>query len=365
MITIGKNELLNALTAASKAVSNKSTMPILECVCMRTTGSSLILETTNMEFSIRKEIPCISDEETVCVNAKRLLEILKKMPDMDIILEISATFVVTLRAGKKIKFEIPGESSEHFPKIIEEIGEQLIISADDLKEAITGIAFCTSTNEANKIMTGIQLKATGNKVSFCGLDGHRIGLRTITISNSAEKEYDIIIPAEYLAEIVKILPEEEVEITINNRNIMFKVSDTVITTRLIEGKYFNVNQIIPQNSSTTSIEVNREELCATVDRALLVLNDGMRRPVIYSIKANEMKVTGTSTLGKAEEEVEISNMQGTDIRVGFNPKYIIDMLKAIPDETITIEFFGQKAPAIIRKEDNSYLYLVLPVNIPD
>lgn len=362
MITIERNELLDALNAVSKAVCGRTTMAILECVCLTTTGSTLILESNNMEFAIRKEIPCFSDKEAVCINAKRLLDILKKMPDTEITLEIDKSFAVTLSAGKTIKFCVPGLSPETFPFVKEEDGEKLIIEAEALKEAIAGVSFCTATTETNKLMTGIRLKSTGNKVNFCGLDGHRIGSRTITVAEAPERDYNITIPAAYLNEIVKILPSEDVEITINDKNIMLKVTDTTITTRLLAGEYFNIDQIIPHDSCMTSIKVNREQIYAAVDRALLILNDGTRRPVICTLDKDRMEVSGTSVYGTVSEEIEISDMTGKDIRIGFNPKFVIDALKAIPDDFITIEFFGAKAPIIIRNNE-TYLYLVLPVNI--
>lgn len=361
---IEKNELLAALTTVGKAVRTKTTLPVLECVCLKSTGMSLILEATNMEFAIRTEIPCIADLGSVCIEAKQLSDILKKMPDTSLTIEVTENYSVTIYAGKKIKFSIQGRDPEAFPEIREEEGNSIIINGEVLKEAVAGVAFCASTNETSKIMTGIQLKISGNNARFCGLDGHRIGIRTVILPAPSDKDYNIIIPSDYLTEIARVIPSEDVELTINEKNVMFKVSNILITTRLIVGEYYKVETMLSKEFKT-SVELNREDLFATVDRAQLVLKDEIKRPVIFNISDEKpLNVSGSSNVGKIEEEIEVSSKNGDDLIIGLNPSFILDALKAISDETVKLNFVGgDKFPLVIKDTDETFTYLILPVTI--
>lgn len=364
IFTIGKNELLSVVNVAAKAVKNKTTMPILECIRIYSTGTALVLEATNMEFAIRTEIPCIADQGSVCINAKRLSDILKKMPDTDITIAVSKKYEVTVSAGKKIKFEIPAQSDETFPGIKEENGDKIFIPAADLREAVIGTAFCTAGNDTNKMMTGIQMLIKNGRVRFCALDGHRIGIRTTTLENVPDKEYDITIPVDYLQEVVKVLPNENVEITINAKNVMFKTANTVITTRLLDGDYFNIEKMLSVNEFSTSVTVNRSDIYSTIDRASLILEDEHKRPVVLNInEEGTMKISGRSGIGKIEEEVGVEKT-GQDVRIGFNPRYLLEIIKNVPEEKMTMNLVNALSPAIIKDNEDKYLYLLLPINMP-
>ena len=359
MITIDKNELLVVVNTVMKAVKAKTTMPILECICVQSTGTSLVLEATNMELAIRTEIPCIAERESFCINAKSFSDILKKMPNTDVSISVDDKYNITLAAGKKIKLTVAGLSVENFPfmKMDNETG--FTIPSADFIEAVNGVAFCSSNNDSNKSMTAVHFKTVDNKLRMCALDGHRIGIRTIPLSAQVAP-FDIMILAEYLQDIIKVLPAENVEIAINDKSIVFQYDSTVITSRLIDGNFFDIDRML-SISSDTEITVNCQELYATADRALLITNSEEKKPIVFDILADTMNVSASSERGNTlNEEIEITK-KGKDLRIGFNPKFVTDMLRVIPDEAITMQFSNPKAPVIVTGE--TYTYLILPVNM--
>lgn len=361
MITIDKNEILTALQIISKAVNNKSTMPILSCVLLNASGTKLKLEATNTEMAISTSITCFSEQGKICIDVKQLMEIIKKMPCGDININFDNNFKVTLSAGKKIKFNIQGQNPGNFPVIKIEKGDELVLKASDLKDAVSSVVFCASTSDSNKQMQGINIKVEDNIVKLTTLDGHRIAIRQKEVS-SVVGSYDIIVPASDLNEVMKILPNSDVKVTINEKNIMLMADETIVTMRLIDGNYFKVEQML-LNDFTTSVTVAKKELYDAVDRTSLLLNEGEKRPVIMNFTDNGILLTARTGKGNAEEEIGITKKEGKDIRIGFNPKFILDMLRAIPDEEVTLDMINSRTPVVVK--NSSYTYLVLPVNFAD
>lgn len=194
------------------------------------------------------------------------------------------------------------------------------------------------------------------------LDGHRISIRKVELKETyGDKK--VIVPGKTLIEISKILSgetEDMVNIFFMQNHIVFELPGTTIVSRLIEGEYFKIDQMLSSDYET-KIHVNRQVLLECIDRATLFVREGDKRPIILNIQDGYMKLNIDSALGSMDEDVDIDK-EGKDIMIGFNPKFMIDAMKAIEEENVTVYFMNPKAPCIIRDENQNYTYLILPVN---
>lgn len=211
-------------------------------------------------------------------------------------------------------------------------------------------------------MTGELFEINENTLRVVSLDGHRVSIRNITLKNNSENK-KVVVPGKTLQEISKILPgsaEENVDINITENHIVFEFENTVVVSRLIDGEYFRVDQMI-SSAYKTKIKINKRELLDCIDRATLLIKEGDKKPIIMDIKDDIMELKITSFIGSMHEEIAIQK-EGEDIMIGFNPKFFIDALRVIDEEEVTLYMVNPKAPCFIRDDDNQYIYLILPVN---
>ena len=231
-----------------------------------------------------------------------------------------------------------------------------------LKEMIRQTIFSIAVNENNRIMTGELFQIQDNKLKIVSLDGHRIAIRTMEL----KKEYEdrkVIVPGKTLNEISKILSgeiDDQVSIFFSENHIVFEFDDTVVVSRLIEGEYFRIDQMLSSDYET-KVQINRRELLNCIDRATLLIREGDKRPIIIHVGDDSMELKIDSAMGSMDEQIDIEK-QGKDILIGFNPKFLMDALKVIDDETISIYLMNPKAPCFIRDDEGRYTYLILPVN---
>ena len=214
----------------------------------------------------------------------------------------------------------------------------------------------------NKIMTGELFKVKGYNLQVVSLDGHRISLRNTELKeNYSEKS--VIVPGKSLMEISKILSDSAdkmVSIYFTDKHVLFEFDKTIVVSRLIEGEYFSIDQMLSSDYET-KMSINRKEFLECIDRATLLVKEGDKKPVIISVTDGKMELKINSAIGSMDEEIDIEK-QGKDLMIGFNPKFLIDALRVIEDETVDIYLVNPKAPCFIRDKDGSYIYLVLPVN---
>ncbi len=358
-----KSILLNGVQTVSKAVSNKITMSILECILINASSEGITLTANDMELGIETHIEGeVVEKGIIALDAKILLDIVRKLPDSKITIETDDQYKTVITC-EKAKFTIIGKSGEDFSYLPEiEKNESIIMSQFTLKEVIRQTIFSISDNDSNKVMTGELFEISGNEFKVVALDGHRIAIRKIELKN----EYDykkVIVPGKTLLEISKILSgdeEKDVEIYITDKHILFELDQTIVVSRTIEGEYFQIEKML-SNDHETKISISKKELLNCIDRATLLVKEGDKKPIIIRIDDEKMELKINSTVGSMNEEIMIEK-SGVDIMIGFNPKFVIDALKAIEDDMITIYFVNPKAPCYIRNEDETYIYLILPVN---
>lgn len=362
-IICSKSNLAKGVSIVSKAVPSKTTMPILECILVDASLDIIKLTANDMELGIETTIEGeIIEHGIIALNAKIFSEIVRKLPDNDVIIETDASSQ-TMISCEKAKFTIAAQSGEDFsylPAIEKE--DSIEISEFTLKEVIRQTIFSIADNDTNKMMAGELFEIEGDTLKVVSLDGHRISIRKIKLRNSYEKR-KVIVPGKTLQEISKIIggeSEADVEISFTKNHIVFEFDKTLVVSRLIEGDYFRIDQMISSDYET-KVKVNKRELLDCIDRATLLIKEGDKKPIIISIGDEAMELKIKSQIGSMDEEIVIEK-EGKDLLIGFNPKFMIDALRVIDDEEVDLYFMNAKAPCFIRNEQQSYIYLILPVN---
>ena len=358
-----KTDLLKGVNIVLKAVPSKTTMSILECILIDASTNKIKLTSNDMELGIETIIEGdIQEKGIVAIDAKIFSEIIRKLPDNDVIVETDENFQTKITC-EKAKFNISGKSGEDFSYLpyIEKEG-YIEVSQFSLKEVIKQTIFSISDNENNKLMTGELFELKDENLKVVSLDGHRVSIRNLKLKESYDSK-KVIVPGKTLMEISKILSGEIdsfVHIYFTKNHIVFEFDDTVVVSRLIEGEYFRIDQML-SNDYETKVNINKKELLNCIDRATLLVKEGDKKPIIIHVEDGEMHLKITSGLGSMNEEIVIEK-EGKDILIGFNPKFLIDALRVIDDEMVTLYMVNPKAPCFIRDEQESYIYLILPVN---
>lgn len=362
-IVCSKSSLLTGVQTVSKAVPSKTTMSILECILVDTTSGNIKLTANDMELGIETVINGkIVEKGMIALDAKIFLEIVRKLPDNDITIETDDTFKTTITC-EKAKFNIIGKSGEDFSYLPEiEKNDSVVISQFTLKEIVRQTIFSIADNENNKLMTGELFEIDNDTLKVVSLDGHRISIRKISLKNSYAKK-KVVVPGKTLSEVSKILSgdmDKDVSIFFTNKHILFEFNNTVVVSRLIEGEYFKIDQMLSSDYET-KIKMKKRELLDCIDRATLLVKEGDKKPVIIDVRDGSMQLKMNSTVGSMDEEIDIDK-EGKDLKIGFNPKFLIDALRVIEDEEILIYMVNPKAPCFIKDEKESYIYMILPVN---
>ena len=362
-LVCSKSNLLNGVNIVSKAVPNKTTMSILECILIDATGSQIKLIANDMELGIETVIEGeIIEKGQIALDAKILLDIVRKLPDNDVIIVTDNSYKTNITC-EKAKFTIIGKSGEDFSYLpsIEKI-DSIIISQFTLKEVVRQTIFSIADNDNNKLMTGELFEIDGDTLKVVSLDGHRISIRKIELKNSYPSR-KVVVPGKTLNEVSKILSgdaDKDVFIFFTGKHIVFEFDKTTVVSRLIEGEYFKIDQMLSSDYET-KVTINKKELLDCIDRATLLVKEGDKKPIIINITDGMMELKINSTVGSMNEEIDIVK-QGKDLMIGFNPKFMIDALKVIDDEEIDIYLVNPKAPCFIRDAKERYIYLILPVN---
>ena len=361
-----KSDLLNGVQIVSKAVPSKTTMSILECILVDATKGIIKLTANDTELGIDTVIDGqIVEKGMVALDAKIFFEIIRKLPDNYITIETDSTYKTVITC-EKAKFTIIGKSGEDFSYLpVIEKNVPVIMSQFTLKEAVRQTIFSIADNDTNKIMTGELFEINNDQLRVVSLDGHRISIRKIKMKNYYEPK-KVIIPGKTLNEISKILSgdaDKDVSIYFTDKHALFEFDNTVVVSRLIEGEYFKIDQML-SNDYETKLKINKKEFMNCIDRATLLSKEGDKKPIIININDNTMQLKIRSTIGSMNEEIDIEK-NGRDLMIGFNPKFLIDALRVIDDETVSIYLMNAKSPCFIRDDENNYIYLILPVNFTD
>lgn len=362
-IICSKSNLAKGVSIVSKAVPSKTTMPILECILIDASTDVIKLTANDMELGIETRIDGdILERGILALNAKIFSEIVRKLPDNDIVIETDANNQ-TIITCEKAKFNIAAQSGEDFSYLpVIEKEDYITVSEFTLKEVIRQTIFSIADNDTNKMMTGELFEIQDNVLRVVSLDGHRISIRKIDLKDFYGQR-KVIVPGKTLQEISKIIggeAEQNVDISFTKNHIVFEFDKTIVVSRLIEGDYFKIDQMLSSDYETR-VKINKREFLDCIDRATLLIKEGDKKPIIINIGEETMELKIKSQIGSMNEEIEITK-EGKDLMIGFNPKFLIDALRVIDDEEVELYFMNAKAPCFIKDEQQSYIYLILPVN---
>ena len=362
-LVCSKANLLHGVNIVSKAVPTRTTMAILECILIDASTNEIKLMANDMELGIETRIEGdIVERGIIALDAKIFSEIVRKLPDNDVTIETDASFKTVITC-EKAKFNIIGKSGDDFSYIpYIERNEAISISQFTLKEVIRQTIFSIADNENNKIMGGELFELNENQLRVVSLDGHRISIRKIELKeNYGSKK--VVVPGKTLQEISKIVNgtvDEDVMIFIADNHIIFEFDRTTVVSRLIEGEYFKIDQMLSSDYET-KVKINKRELLDCIDRATLLVKEGDKKPIIMNITDGNMELKINSFIGSMNEEIDITK-EGKDILIGFNPKFFIDALRVIDEEEVSLYMVNPKAPCFIKDDDGRYTYMILPVN---
>ena len=354
-----------AISTTSRAVSPKSSIPALEGILLEA-GSDLRLTGYNLETGIRTIVPAdIREEGTLVLGARLFGEIVRKLPD-DIVTFQSENYMVNIKCGMS-EFNILGTDPEEFPELpTVEYQNSLILPQSRLKAMISQTLFAVSDNESRPIHTGSLFEVDSEGLTIVSVDGYRLALRHESIDKKEGAEtFSFVVPGAALSEVEKICSDvdEPASVTQGARHVMFKVGDTMLVSRRLEGEFLAYRQAIPRNN-TIHVEGDTRALLSSIDRVSLIISDKLKSPLRCVFDSNLLKISTKTAIGDAYDECPLSG-DGGGLEIGFNNKYLMDALKAAPADRVRLELTTGVSPCVIlpTEGEENFLYMVLPVRL--
>lgn len=361
--TVNQREMIYALNILTRAVSTKSTIEILKGIYIEARQDHLVMKSNDLSMSIIIETPALVEEEGSCVIESHLFnDIIRKFPDDVIILDKKEDHIALICGSSQYKLMMMDEDS--FPQIREvEEGQRVSVNQSIFSNMIKMTNFAVSRDETRAILTGSLLEIKGNEMKMVSIDGYNIAIKKVKI-NDAE-DLQVIIPGRTLAEIQKMIAynvDDDIELVISDNFVSFHFDNVTIISKVLEGEYIKYEQVIASDFSI-DVEVDNKEFYQAIDRAALMANQSKTYIVIFDFQKDRVTITSQSEMGQAKEEIDIIN-HGKDIRIGFNPNYLMKALRVIEDEELTIKMSSSVRPCFIQPKDNdSYEYYLVPIRI--
>lgn len=365
-----RSVLLNAITIASRTVSPKSTIPALEGILFETgmTGfSNLTLTGYNLKTGIRTKLEAdIQEEGRLVLNAKLLGDIIRKMPEGEISVSTDKNLLVKLTCGASY-FEIMGTEADEFPELPSVDAQTAFrIQEKKLQSMISQTLFAISTNESRPVHTGSLFEIRDSELTVVSVDGYRLALRRELLDEETDISTSFVVPGAALLEAGRIAADSEdlAAINMGSKHIMFSIGDSEIISRRLEGEFLDYRKSIP-SVHKYDIHAERRELLNVFERVSLMISEKYKSPVRCKFDDGVLKLSAATAIGKATDECDVEgNAEGLEI--GFNNRYILEALRAAPDDRVNIQLLSGVSPCVILPEDpdnKSYLYLILPVRI--
>lgn len=363
-IICNQRSLLHAINNAQKAINNKSTTEKLKGILISTQGTKVSISGCDDEIYINTIIDAkINKPGEIVVNSRLLGDIVRKLPDTFISIETDNEYNIFINCMHS-RFKIKGVSSDDFP-VAEEVNIDNMIKFDqlELKTMIRQTVFATSTDTSRPTFTGELFEVINNKVNMVAIDGYRLAVRKSSLDEEVSTPIKAIIPRNTLNHINSLLSDEgDVFIGIDSKNIIFKIANTTIVARLLEGVFSKYENMLPKDY-ITKIEVDTKQLQNAIERASLLVTTKQEYMLKISIREKVMDITSNNENGNAYEELEI-DFEGEPLNIAFNSKYFLEGIKNIDSEKLSIEFGGPMNPCIIKPISGpEYIYLILPVRL--
>ena len=363
--------LSKALNTVSKAITQRTTIPVLKGILITATrDNKLKLTASNLDLSIERTVDALVEEEgsIVISDSKFFIDLIRKLPKDQIEIEVAENHNVIIKTPNT-KVKCVSQSADEFPNTgeIENIVAQLSFNKEILKDMIRKTQFCASIDETKGIIIGVLMELEENSLNMAALDGFRMAVTREKMAN--ERRDKIIISAKIMNEISKILSEsteekdENIDFILSDKKAVMLLEGTKVVMRLLDGEFISYKDILPKESGTV-VKISRNSMIEAIERASLLAKEGRSNLIRIKILENLMNISSASEEGSVNEDI-IMEKTGNDLEIGFNSKYVMDALKVIEDEMIKMEFNTAVKPCLIKPlEGNSYEYLILPVRIP-
>lgn len=360
-----KAQLVNALSIVMKAVSTKTSSVILESILISASDNRVVLDATDTELSIQTEVDAVIVKAGgVVLNAKLFSEIVRKFDSTESLIEldVDSDFKTTIRCEQAV-FNIMGIDPVEFipmPKIDRDAF--ISLSQFSLKEVIRQTEFSTAISDINRMMGGELIDVKNNVAKFVTLDGHRMSIRNIELMGEYEDQ-KCVVPIKSLQEVMRIIDsdtQKNVNIYFSKDHILFEFDRTLVLSRILDGEFFRIESML-SNDYDTKVNVSRLKLQSAIEQSMILIRENEHKPMILDIENGMLKLSVNSSLGFMDAKVNIEK-SGSDLKIAFNPKFLVDALKVIDDDFVNIYFTNAKSPCFIRDDKNTYTYLILPVN---
>jgi len=369
-IRCAKERLVDGLSLVGRTVSARTTMPILECILLTADENGLRLTANDLEMSI-ETAPLeaeVTETGNVALEAKLFSEIIRKMPGDEIEIETKENNETTCKSGRA-RFTIRGMPGDEFPVADEmERSSGYEIPAKELREMIRQTIFSVAVEDSKPVLTGELLQHRDNALNIVAVDGFRISYRRLDLPESSVDISDamsVVIPAKALHELSRVLPTDaadSVSFYYTDKRIVFDLPQFTFVSRLLEGEFIRYDQIFNEDF-TTNVTMTRQDFLSGLERATLVARESKKSPVKLEIAENSVIITSNTEMGTAFDEVQ-AEVDGSTLEIAFNPRYLIDALRAIEEKQIIIRFTTGLSPCIIRGlESDAAKYLILPLRL--
>lgn len=373
--TVHRTAFIQYLNDVQRAISSKAALEILSGIKLDLSEDGLTMTGSNSDISIETVIS-IADETaalniektgSVVLPARFFNEIVKKLPEDSLSVEVNDRFQATIRSGSA-EFIINGLDPDDYPHLPEiDSREQLTLPGDVLKQVINQTVIAASKQETRPILTGIHLAIKDGQLLAVATDSHRLSQRKLTLNGDSAADYDIIVPGQSMNELAKMLGDlsEDIEIQISENQILFILGNTSFYSRLLEGNYPDTERLIPQNSTTT-LEINAPAFLRAIERASLLSHEGRNNVVKLSMQAGTSQATlysNSPEVGNVEEELTFNKLEGNDLDISFNPDYMKDALRSFGQSEVTLNFTMPLRPFILvpSEAQGEFIQLITPV----
>ena len=369
--TIKKEILLDALVKVSKAISTKNLIPVLAGIKFELKKKKLTLTASDNDITIQTTIESVNDEDfrienegSIIIQGKYILDIVRKLPDEYINVEVIDELKILIYTDKS-EFNLNGISESEYPNIgLEESKKKIDIKAGLFKNIVYQTAFATSNEESKPVLTGINFNIVGDILECNSTDSYRLARKVVTLEKESEESYNIVIPSHNILEFTKILGDDEeiVELHIFSNKILFKNGNLKFESRLINGTYPNTSNLLPDDSFLV-VKTNLNDFYNVIDRVSILTSDKEKNIVTLETEGNTLILKSSSAeIGRVEEKMPISKNNKEDIKISFSAKYMMEALKSFSTETVDLHFVGEIKPILIKsEEDETLTQLVLPI----
>ena len=356
--------VLGLLGTASRAVTGKSSMPLLEGLLICADASTLTVTGYDMSMGIRTTTETdVVEPGSIVINARLLLDIVRKLPNDVVYIETDDKLMTTVKCGRAV-FNLAATEADEFPALAEvSSATGFSLPQNILKSMISQTIFSVSDNESKPIHTGCLFELDGSRLNVAAVDGYRLSVRRETIEGMSG-EMKFVVPGASLREIERILGEDDepVEIFPDQKNILFRIGGTTLITRLIEGEFLNYRAAIP-NDFEHVVSIDSHELISSIERVSLIVSEKLKNPVRFHFDGNYVQLSCVTAIGKSYDECPIDGCI-EDLEIGFNNRYMLDALRASGTEKVRLQLKGSLNPIVISPtEGDKFTYLVLPVRL--